>query len=526
MIVNIGEGVDIDAQKVVTGRCCIIGQSGSGKSFLVGVFAEELTKLGLPFLLVDTEGEYTNIGKQFGLIVVGKGENASIGFDVDYEELFRRSVLASKAVIMDVSELQEAQAEVYKALEALYNAEEGIRKPYLVVIEEADKFAPQVVKKSINIIEEISVRGRKRGIGLIVATQRPANISKNVLAQCSYGFIGRLTLENDFESISILLQNRKRMEEVARLGTGEFLPFGIGIEQAFKVKARSVEHAGGTPSINSSSIGGISAGEIIAQLKRAQHAAPALHGQARLHERAQPEEISVLSNLHSRRELEEKLASSKNPISRLAHRPGYSLESIETIYVPFLHIKVMVPHGKGSEFYEADAVYDRDMREVSIGNGISVRKYARKKLPRLTRAEAALLAALRRRGRASSEKLAKDCGISIENAERALMKLEGMSLAAFNGKAYTAVPLSLGKIKLPETAKAMPEGRLLDIDSKNAEGIVASNYPGCALESYSVFYIPFYKAKLRSKNRIRVEFYNSLNLKEEKPSLFPSLAGI
>jgi uncharacterized protein len=248
MELNLGEGIDIDVQTMMTGRGCAIGQSGSGKSFLAGVIAEELGKAGMPFCIIDTEGEYASLKNLFNVIIVG-GDRKDIGLDVDFSRLFEVSISNDLPVILDVSDSLDKKEAVYDALQALYLLESRIRKPYLLIIEEADKFAPQVVGKGTNIIEEISVRGRKRGIGIFITTQRPANVSKNVLAQCSYGFIGKLTIENDLSAIRILFENRSRLTQITKLHTGEFIPFGLDHEMQFRVKGRSVRHMGATPSI-------------------------------------------------------------------------------------------------------------------------------------------------------------------------------------------------------------------------------------------------------------------------------------
>ena len=230
----------------MTGRGCIIGQSGSGKSFLAGVIAEELCKANMPFCVIDTEGEYSSLKSMFNVIVVG-GENKDVDFNIDYAKLFRASIANDVPVVVDVSDTTDAKDVVYKVLEALYGLENQIRKPYLVLVEEADKFAPQTMSKNANMIEEISVRGRKRGIGLLIATQRPANISKNVLSQCSYGFIGKLTIDNDLNAIKILFEDRDKLVGITKLRTGEFVSFGLEHDKKFQVKARSVEHMGMTP---------------------------------------------------------------------------------------------------------------------------------------------------------------------------------------------------------------------------------------------------------------------------------------
>lgn len=236
-------------QTVLTGRGCIVGQSGSGKSFLLGVIAEELCRSNMAFCVIDTEGEYSSLKSTFNVIVVG-GSNGDVDLNVDYRTLFHASIANDLPIVLDVSDVLDKGDTVNAAIKALYELENEIRKPYLVLIEEADKLAPQIISKKINELEEISVRGRKRGIGLLISTQRPANISKNVLSQCSYGFIGKLTIENDLNSIRILFRDRERLVSITRLGVGEFIPFGLGHEAPFKVKARTVKHLGATPLID------------------------------------------------------------------------------------------------------------------------------------------------------------------------------------------------------------------------------------------------------------------------------------
>ena len=99
--VALSEGARLETQDVLTGRGCVIGQSGSGKSFLVGVIAEELSKSGMPFCIIDTEGEYGSIKGSFNAIVVG-GESADLALDVDYSELFSASVENGIPVILDL----------------------------------------------------------------------------------------------------------------------------------------------------------------------------------------------------------------------------------------------------------------------------------------------------------------------------------------------------------------------------------------------------------------------------------------
>ncbi len=532
MQINIADGVDIDAQRIVTGRCCVIGQSGSGKSFLIGVFAEELARAHLPFLIIDTEGEYVNLGKAYGLLVVGNGPESNVGIETNYELLFRQSIQAKKPIVMDVSDVIDPQQAVYNAIKALYAVEEQLRAPYLIIIEEADKFVPQVVKGRINIIEEVSVRGRKRGIGLMVATQRPANISKNVLAQCSYGFIGRLTIENDFDSISILLENRKRMEEVAKLSTGEFMPFGIGKDEVFKVKDRSVVHSGSTPSIDYSEKADVSIESIVAQLSSAaairkptvprQNPRKPREAAGDRQDAEKSEKLQIISAAHEKEELMQRLQGTKSALAKIMRKNNYSIESLDTVYVPFVSLKLLVPVGKGSDYREFEAIYDSSMREVSIGKDIKILRHAPQRIHKLNEKELSALETLRRFKRSKAERLAKECNMDVAVAEKLLISLESRSLVDFDGKDYRSKAIPKKSFSMPQTLETEPEGTVFDMDTKAIPKLVDNNYPGCRLESYSVFYVPFYSARLRYKNKVKVAIFNPISLKEEKASRFNS----
>ncbi|MDD3372927.1 MAG: DUF87 domain-containing protein, partial [Methanoculleus bourgensis] len=192
--------ITVDAQEVVTGRTCIIAQSGAGKSWGIAVLCEQLLQARIGFCLIDTEGEYFSLKDRFSLIWIGSGEScdAEIG-KTDIREVMHDAIRSRTAVIFDVSEAEDMRDEVAKLAEILYDLESRLKQPFLLIVEEADKFIPQI-GVSIKKIEEISRRGRKRGLGLMVATQRPSLVAKNVLSQCNSQIIGKLSIENDLKA--------------------------------------------------------------------------------------------------------------------------------------------------------------------------------------------------------------------------------------------------------------------------------------------------------------------------------------
>lgn len=242
--------VFVDAQELVTGRTCVIGQSGSGKSYLIAVLCEQLLQNNIAFCIVDTEGEYFSLKEKFQLLWVG-GEDADVDIGtVDFYELVTKSIQNNVPVILDVSDVLDHRKVVSDFAAKLYEIENQVKQPYLFIVEEADRFVPQS-KDSLREIEEISKRGRKRGLGLIVATQRPALVNKNVLSQCGNQFIGKLTTENDLKAVDLFFADRKELEALPKLSTGEFFVMGNVAREKNKIKIvqRITQHKGLTPKL-------------------------------------------------------------------------------------------------------------------------------------------------------------------------------------------------------------------------------------------------------------------------------------
>ncbi|MFH0830000.1 MAG: DUF87 domain-containing protein [Candidatus Aenigmatarchaeota archaeon] len=257
MQLKLATNLSVDAQGIATGRTCVIAQSGAGKSYLIAVLCEKMLKEGIPFAIIDTEGEYFSLKQKFQLLWVG-GEGADLELEkVDLKRLAERVVKENAPVIFDVSDSLDDKQAVAGFCNALYAVETKAKKPYLLIIEEADKFAPQLIDKdgkkagALEAIEEIARRGRKRGLGLLIASQRPAVVNKNVLSQCGNQFIGKLTTENDLAAVNLFFSGRKELDQLPKLEEGEFFAMG-GLSRnriRFKSFARLTQHEGLTPKL-------------------------------------------------------------------------------------------------------------------------------------------------------------------------------------------------------------------------------------------------------------------------------------
>jgi hypothetical protein len=241
----------IDAQQLVTGRTCIIAQSGAGKSWAIAVLCERLCAAGIGFVIVDTEGEYFSLRERYPVLWVGSDDRCDENIErVNLKDLMLRAVVNGTAVVFDVSET-DMREKVAALAEVLYEIASAHRIPYLLVLEEADKFIPQA-RESLKKVEEISRRGRKRGLGLLVATQRPSLVTKNVLSQCNNQAIGKLSIENDLRAVDLFFGSRAEVEELTSLEPGEFFVMGGFARKKTRIRfaARETVHRGETPDIS------------------------------------------------------------------------------------------------------------------------------------------------------------------------------------------------------------------------------------------------------------------------------------
>lgn len=203
------------ADSFLSQRIIIIGQPGSGKSNSVADVAEEIGPLGVPMLLLDTEGEYDGLcqsrylphgevlgaetitpenAREFGQSIVA--EKLQVILNLQSYEADDDAALVICELIAGINEWEEAQPA-------------GERVSCMVILDEAAVWLPQAVNESIlskpvlnrlqqTFFSTVVRRGRKRGIGFLLATQRVAEIDKRALS-ATWVILHRQTLPNDLK---------------------------------------------------------------------------------------------------------------------------------------------------------------------------------------------------------------------------------------------------------------------------------------------------------------------------------------
>lgn len=203
------------ADSFLSQRIIIIGQPGSGKSNSVADVVEEIGPLGVPLLLFDTEDEYDGLC-QSRYLPHGEGLGAETITPKNARE-FGQSIVAEKLqVILNLQSYEsddEAALVMCELIAGINEWEEaqpaGERVSCMVVLDEAAVWLPQAVNESIlskpvltklqqTFFSTVVRRGRKRGIGFLLATQRVAEIDKRALS-ATWVVLHRQTLPNDLK---------------------------------------------------------------------------------------------------------------------------------------------------------------------------------------------------------------------------------------------------------------------------------------------------------------------------------------
>lgn len=146
----------------------------------------------------------------------------------------------NQIVNIDISLLDDASAEVVTKVLAkllLDNLKRKITKaemPINFIIEEAHRFVRNESNYGVlgyNIFERIAKEGRKFGLLLGISSQRPSELSKTVVSQCSNFIIHRVQNPDDLQYISKMVPyvNQGMIERLTYLQTGNALVFGTAI---------------------------------------------------------------------------------------------------------------------------------------------------------------------------------------------------------------------------------------------------------------------------------------------------------
>ncbi len=232
-----GGAVHVDVEELLATRLLVQGNSGSGKSHLLRRLLEQSAQM-VQQVVIDPEGDFVSLAEEFGHIVIEGGSYTSR----EIEALAGRIRQHRASVVLSLDDLEVEQQIRCAALflTALFDAPREHWFPALVVVDEAQMFAPAAAgemaedtrRMTLTAMTNLMCRGRKRGLAGIVATQRLAKLAKNVAAEASNFLMGRTFLDIDMQRAADLLgMDRKQAERIRDLQCGHFLGLGPAVSR-------------------------------------------------------------------------------------------------------------------------------------------------------------------------------------------------------------------------------------------------------------------------------------------------------
>lgn len=231
-----GQPAKLDIEELLATRLLVQGNSGSGKSHLLRRLLEQSAQW-VQQVIIDPEGDFVTLSDKYGhLVVEGERSEAELAGIASRIRRHRVSCVLSLEGL-DVEQQMRAAA-VF--LNAMFDADHEHWYPVLVVVDEAQMFAPSVGgdvsedarKMSLGAMTNLMCRGRKRGMAGVIATQRLAKLAKNVAAEASNFLMGRTFLDIDMARAADLLGMDRRQAEMFRdLTRGNFVGLGPALSR-------------------------------------------------------------------------------------------------------------------------------------------------------------------------------------------------------------------------------------------------------------------------------------------------------
>lgn len=254
--------------EAVTQTFAILAKRGMGKTYTASVMAEEMLKAKSHVIIVDPVGVWWGLraaadGSEGLPIVIAGGEHADIPLQHDAGELLADLVVDKRiSIVLDLSLLRKAQQVRFMTdfAETLYRRN---RAAVHLILDEADAFAPQRPMPGENAmlgaVEDIVRRGRARGIGVTMITQRPSVLNKNVLTQIEVLVALRLTAPLDQKAVDEWVkthaeegQRQEFMNSLPSLPVGTawfWSPGWLNLFQKVQVRKRETMDSSSTPKL-------------------------------------------------------------------------------------------------------------------------------------------------------------------------------------------------------------------------------------------------------------------------------------
>lgn len=254
-------------EQTVTETFGILGIRGSGKTTTARVLVEEITAHGGRSIIIDPLGVWWGLrssadGQADGLpFTIFGGDHADVDITSTSGDVVAAFLVDHEVpAVIDLSLMRKGEQRRFMTafVDRLYHSN---RRPVHVVVDECDLYIPQRTirgtEQLVGAMEDIVRRGRVKGIGVTLITQRPASVHKDVLSQVAVLVAHRLVGPHDRKAIDSWVeahgttaQRDEMMKRLAGLPTGTawfWSPSWLDVFAEIPVRAPSTFDSSATP---------------------------------------------------------------------------------------------------------------------------------------------------------------------------------------------------------------------------------------------------------------------------------------
>lgn len=204
---NLSIASDLSMPRSFAGRSAFVaGTKGSGKTYTTGVIAEELLASGNHVLLLDPTGVNWGLRSDanggaggYPVVILGGSHQDVPLLPTAGQTVAEFVVKSGQSCILDMSGFHsdaEQDRFVEALLSRLYRIKADARENLHIIMDEADLFIPQNPMRGqehlIHAAKTIVLKGRSRGLGMTMVTQRPQAIAKSVIEEADVIFCHRM----------------------------------------------------------------------------------------------------------------------------------------------------------------------------------------------------------------------------------------------------------------------------------------------------------------------------------------------
>lgn len=255
-----GQHLEIDLAKLMAGRMLVQGSSGAGKSQTLRRIVEEAFDY-VTVILVDPEGEFENLADHIGATTLRAAELAADGL-TSVAWSARRHRLPLHLDLTDLAPDDRILKAAAFFAGLVGEARADTSHSVLVAIDEAHLLAPHIAgsardaeirRLGVSTLTELCARGRKRGIGAVIATQRLAKLATSVTSELHNVLIGLNVFDRDVARAADLLGlSHDESQRLRSLEPGQFYALGPALSRVpvlGRVGDTVTRHLGAAPDL-------------------------------------------------------------------------------------------------------------------------------------------------------------------------------------------------------------------------------------------------------------------------------------